>query len=436
MSRDLREFFVPEAVEAVEREIDERVQAALEDARPQLEPSPWLSLADAADYLSVSRRTIDSKGGTMTRQQVRDSHGPVKGLFRRADGRYMSAFREGKRERMRTLRMNGIGGYDEHGSYVTSIRDAKRVQRSLLAGLEEGRIAPKSAATFADLFAEWQQGRSISERTAAHEAVVARRYLSHLDERRVQHIDARDLARVLNDMRRDGLSEWTRTHVYRVLYGVFALAVRRGDVTKNPVDGLSKAERPTQENARKIRRLDPAELERLISAGGSERWSVAIALAGHAGLRVGEIRGLRWRDIARDGATITVRRSALPSGEMKTPKTKAGERSIPIVPALRSRLIEWRLRSPFSTDDDLVIPSHAGRCVAPENTRRALSSAIKAAGLDGGSERPSFHSLRHDYGSTLVLASVPITTVARLMGHTNPGFTFGHTRTTPATRRP
>lgn len=109
---------------------------------------------------------------------------------------------------------------------------------------------------------------------------------------------------------------------------------------------------------------------------------------------------------------------------MKTPKTKAGERSIPVVPALRSRLIEWRLRSPFSTDDDLVIPSHAGGCVAPENTRRALSSAIKAAGLDGGAERLSFHSLRHAYGSTLVLASVPITTIARLMGHTNPGFTL------------
>jgi len=80
----------------------------------------------------------------MTRDQVHDSRGPVKGLFKRADGRYMAGYRQSGRYRMKTLRQNGQGAYDERGAYVDPITDAKRVQQSLLAGLLEGRIVPRA----------------------------------------------------------------------------------------------------------------------------------------------------------------------------------------------------------------------------------------------------------------------------------------------------
>src|SRR4029079_19560475 len=47
------------------------------------------------------------------------------------------------------------------------LTDARRERESWIAGLREGRIAQRDGATFADLFAEHQEARNLSERTRA-----------------------------------------------------------------------------------------------------------------------------------------------------------------------------------------------------------------------------------------------------------------------------
>ena len=59
-------------------------------------------------------------------------------------------------------------------------------------------------------------------------------------------------------------------------------------------------------------------------------FQAAFALA-YAGLRMGEVRALRWSDIGPE--TVNVRHSAEPDGTIKEPKTAAGVRSIPILPS-------------------------------------------------------------------------------------------------------
>ena len=49
------------------------------------------------------------------------------------------------------------------------------------------------------------------------------------------------------------------------------------------------------ENANEIRRLDQAEIERTISAGGSERCKAAISLAGYAAARLLPLRSVGGR---------------------------------------------------------------------------------------------------------------------------------------------
>ena len=58
----------------------------------------------------------------------------------------------------------------------------------------------------------------------------------------------------------------------------------------------------------------PRRLAALVAAGSSARWRAAFGLAGFAGLRVGEIRALRWSDVNLDTGTIAVTRSMLPDG--------------------------------------------------------------------------------------------------------------------------
>lgn len=59
------------------------------------------------------------------------------------------------------------------------------------------------------------------------------------------------------------------------------------------------------------------------------------------------------------------------------------------------------------------------------NLRRALDDAKTAAKIEATDERLSWHSLRHSYASMLATdLELPATTLARLTGHTDAGFTL------------
>jgi integrase len=350
--------------------------------------------------------------GTRTHERARDSRGrAVRGIYVR-DGRFVAGYSIDGRWNMRTLE-------------AETLTEARRERESLLAGLREGRIAQRDGATFRDCFAEYQAARSLSERTREHERHLRDRHLSILVGRRVQDVTPSEVAKVLRGMR-DTYSAWTQVAVYRILAGTFSLALRRGVITRNPVDGLAPSEKPKQRNAKRIAVLDADAIGKLVKAGGSERWRAAIALAGYAGLRLGEIRGLRWSDVDLNADTISVRRSLLPSGEAKGTKTEAGERVIPLLPALRRALVAWQLRSPRSGPECYVVCTAEGKPVSERNLRRALEQAKTTAKLAvPEAERLSWHSLRHSYASMLATdLELPATTLARLTGHTDAGFTL------------
>jgi integrase len=115
----------------------------------------------------------------------------------------------------------------------------------------------------------------------------------------------------------------------------------------------------------------------------------------------------------------------LPDGTSKTPKTEAGERTVPLLPALRRLLVEWKLRSPHARADDLVIATADRKPISERNLRRVLEDAKEGVGLDGTEDRLSWHSLRHSFASLLATdLELPATTLAELVGHADAGFTL------------
>jgi integrase len=72
-----------------------------------------------------------------------------------------------------------------------------------------------------------------------------------------------------------------------------------------------------------------------------EPTAVAFAIAGYAGLRVGEVEGLRWEDV-RDHH-INVSRSIW-AGRENPPKTSAGLAPVPMIRQLSDRVEMYRLR--------------------------------------------------------------------------------------------
>jgi integrase len=132
-----------------------------------------------------------------------------------------------------------------------------------------------------------------------------------------------------------------------------------------------------------------------LAAGRRSGGGPALALAAYAGLRLGEVRALAWSNIDVKTNMITVHRSLLPDGTAKDPKTDAGKRTIPMLPALRRELLAWKIKAPHKRPHDLIIGTAAGKPVEERNLRRAFDGAKDATKIDVGETRLSWHALRH-----------------------------------------
>jgi integrase len=174
--------------------------------------------------------------------------------------------------------------------------------------------------------------------------------------------------------------------------------------------------------------LDAAtQIEALLNAAGEldreatpERQHIhrraMIATLTLAGLRIGELCSLRWRDVDLASGWLHV-------GEAKT---DAGRRRVKIRGALRDELLNI---SDSQSPEAFVFGTSAGGRQSPNNFRsRVLRAAVKRAderlvsrGLPPLPDRITPHSLRRTFCSLLYALGEDPGVVMDEMGHTDPG---------------
>ena len=107
-----------------------------------------------------------------------------------------------------------------------------------------------------------------------------------------------------------------------------------------------------------------------------------------------------------------------------SPKSRAGERTVPVPELLRSELIRYRLRQGLG-GTGFVFSSTGERPFDPPNTLRVARRAWKGAGLPA----ISFHECRHSYASHMIAAGVNAKALSAYMGHSSIQVTmdrYGH----------
>ena len=140
------------------------------------------------------------------------------------------------------------------------------------------------------------------------------------------------------------------------------------------------------------------------------------------GLRVSELCGLDGPHIDLAGGRLRVPRSAT--------KSDAGERNVPIVPALQSRLTEHRERYPNGPGQP-AFPTRNGTRQHPDNIRARILAPIRNRANEQleSAGRPQIahmtpHTLRRTFASILAVCDVPPRRAMYLMGHTDPTLTL------------
>lgn len=181
---------------------------------------------------------------------------------------------------------------------------------------------------------------------------------------------------------------------------------------------------------------------RLEQAVEGARVEVPVLLALHAGLRGGEVCGLRWCDVDTKEGTVRVERSIEYTKahglRVKPPKSKRGRRTVPMSPLLRSTLLRRRkeltaINALLVHGDAPVWPARDGGVCAPATLATAWTVWRAAMKPDPEAEPEfagvRFHDLRHTAGSLWLASGYPLFQVSRWLGHSTiqlTSDTYGH----------
>ena len=164
-----------------------------------------------------------------------------------------------------------------------------------------------------------------------------------------------------------------------------------------------------------VTRTNSGDAGRVIAAT-AEQDRCAWALAYYAGLRLGELRALRWGDVDEKAGVIHVQLSwDVVEGEIK-PKSTAGVRDVPILAPLLPHLAAQRSSCAWSSDPEGLVLGASRRSPLGYNGLRGRSAAgFNAAGL----KRVTLHEARHSFASYLAASGIGIKDLTVILGHSS-----------------
>ena len=311
-------------------------------------------------------------------------------------------------------------------------RTRKEVERKVAEAIhraETGFIDSKNA-TIADLFDHW-----LSASRPNLQPATLRRYRDLSRLHIVTHIGGVKLSRLLpGDVQRlyatllEKLSPTSVRHIHNLLHTALSDAVKWGWLTRNVCTAVT----PPKRNRSEMAVWSTAEVGRFLAAADGDDLEALFRLALTAGMRRGELLGLKWADIDFDAGALSIRRS-LHRGDTARlieaePKTQAGRRRITLPVATveslrrhRTAQLEYRLSiGPAYDDRDYVFVNETGGHIHPNSLNRRFAQLTAKAGLPV----IRFHDLRHTSATMLLAAGVHPKIVQERLGHSDIAMTL------------
>jgi integrase len=242
-----------------------------------------------------------------------------------------------------------------------------------------------------------------------------------------------------------GPASWPLTRkVMASLNSLVAQAQIEGRVSQNAVQEFLRNRRRSSEQRvedRQRRKLRVGEdiptvdeVRSILEHAG--KWRPLLMTAALTGMRASELRGLTWDNVDFNESIIHVVQRADCFRTIGNPKSRAGNRTIPLTPKLAFALKEWKLACPKG-NDNLCFPNRRGGVEWHRGLADGLAAAQIAAKItvDGKAKYTGLHCLRHFFASWCINRKVdgglelPAKVVSERLGHSSIGITlntYGH----------
>lgn len=380
------------------------------------------------------------------------------------EGRYRAYFRDPSgKQRSKTFRLKKdattflaeIETSKTHGAYVSP---------------HAGRMA------FGAHAAEWMATWNVEITTAARDRSIMQTHVlprwGDVPLSKIDHLSLQAWATDLGTRR----SRATVVEALRLASAVLRSAVRNRLIPFNPADEVRVPRARTRDTHEQI--ISRADLRQRLLPAVPEQHRGVVATAAGAGLRWGEVVGLRTDALDLDAARLVVIRTVVEVAGTTSfkpfPKSRAGRRTVPLpswlLPIIREHLERWPTEpnAPVFANEvgaPLRRTLFRSRIWRPSLVRAGLLGGVTpvgdryrarwtdAAGTehteDFRTESPAvhhvarhqsgglrFHDLRHSYATWLVDDGVPPNMVQRVLGHERSSTTLDlYTRRTDNSER-
>jgi integrase len=311
-----------------------------------------------------------------------------------------------------------------------TIAAAKQWRADAVGEVRKGRLRATPAPTLDQAAADWLKGAqdgSIRTRSGdvykpsavrGYDQAITNRLRPRLGDRRLSDITRVDLQDFADRLLAEGLDPSTIRNCLMPLRAIYRRAIARGEVAVSPVSGIALP----AVRGRRDRIASPQEARELLDAlplADRALWATAM----YAGLRLGELRALRWEDVDLAGGVIRVEKSWDPKAGPIAPKSAAGRRSVPIPGALRDLLAAHKATMGRAE-------GHAfGRSASTAFSDAACTARARRVWQEAGLQAITLHECRHTFASLMIAAGVNAKALSTYMGHSNIAITmdrYGH----------
>lgn len=359
------------------------------------------------------------------------------GEYERPNGTYEFRWRD-KTGRRRTV-------------YGKTLEDLREKETDVLRDMLDGINPDSKNMTINDLYCRWKQvKRGLKVNTFTNYCYMYEQFVepdfgnTKIDDLRKS--DVRAFYNYLAETR--SLKVSTVDSVHTVLHQVLELGVEDEYMRFNPSDGaLKELKKARERDIMKRRALTVKEQEvfenYLALTPEYQHWQPIFMVMLYTGMRVGEVTGLRWCDLDMENEAISVNHTLVyfdrrRAGEetcgfaVNLPKTKAGERTIPMLPIVKEM---FRMERQYQKENNLVCKSKIdgytdfifinrfGNVQHQGTLNKALKRIIRDCNfkqLDKmGLTLPPFscHYLRHTFTTRMCEAGVNIKAMQEILGH-------------------
>lgn len=361
------------------------------------------------------------------------------GEYQRTCGTYEYKWRDKRRNR--------------HSISAVTLEELREKEIDVLRDVLDGVKADKNNLTINDLYNSWiQLKRGLKDNTFSNYKYMYTQFVEpDFGKNKLVDLKRSDVRGFYNFLAEERhIQVNTIDSIHTVLHQVLELGVEDDYLRYNPSDNALKELKKARNFETKRRRALTVPEQELFESflskqGQYHRWYPIFIIMLYTGMRVGEITGLRWCDIDLEDETISVNHTLVYYDKrdeerctfsINTTKTKAGDRTIPMLPKVKDAFLmekeyqeECGLRSKAVVDGyrDFIFVNRFGNVQHQGTLNKALRRIIRDCNYDvldrDHSEDvtilPKFsnHSLRHTFTTRMCEAGVNIKAMQSILGH-------------------